>query len=143
MLSSTIRCRLVQSSRAALGVALLLAATAFQSAGAQQAARLRVAVDAAPRAVQPSRPASFRPVPAAADSTEHSNPRVHGAKVGALVGVAAGLVYTLALNTTKSCTEKNNVVCAEDQHDYRTFTYPILGGLIGAVVGAVVGSARE
>jgi hypothetical protein len=143
MLSSTMHRRLVRSARTTLGAVVLVAAAALQSAGAQQAARLRVAVDAAPRAVPSPRPVSFRPPRAAADSGEHASPVVHGAKVGALVGVAAGLVYTLVLNTTKSCTEKTQLVCAQDEHDYRTFTYPIYGGVIGGVVGALIGSTRR
>ena len=143
MLQSTIRDHFVRSALTVIAVALLLVATALQSANAQQAARLRVAVDAAPRAVQPPRPTSFRPMPVAADSGEHANPVAHGAKVGALVGVAAGLAYTLLLNTKKSCTEKTNLVCNEDEHDFRTFTYPLYGGVIGAVVGGVIGSARR
>jgi hypothetical protein len=142
MLLSTIHARVARSARALLAVALLLTAT-HQSASAQQAARSRVAVDAASRAVQPSRPFSFRPAPAAPDTVEQTNPVAHGAKVGALIGAAAGLVYTLALNITKNCTEQNNVACDKDQHDYRTFTYPIYGGALGAVVGAVIGSARR
>ena len=140
---STIRGRLFQLVRAALPVALLMTAMALPSAGAQQATRLRVGVDAAPRAVPAPRPASFRPLPAPADSTEHGSPVVHGAKVGALIGVGAGLLYTLVLNSTKSCTEKTQLVCAEDEHDYRTFTYPIYGGVIGGVVGAVIGKYRR
>ena len=140
---SSIRGRLLQSARAALPVALLMSATALPSAGAQQAARLRVAVDAAPRAVPAPPPASFRPLPPAPDSSEHTNPVVHGAKVGALVGVGAGLLYTLVLNSTKSCTEKTQLVCAEDENDYRTFTYPIYGGVLGGVVGAVIGKYRR
>ena len=143
MLPSMIRRPLLLSARAIVAVALLLMATAFQRANAQQAARLRVAVDAVPRAMAPARPTSFRPMPAAADSTEHAHPVAHGAKVGALVGVAAGLAYTLVLNTKKSCTEKNNLVCSEDEHDFRTFTYPLYGGVIGAVVGGVIASARQ
>ena len=138
----TIRSRFVHSARAGLAIAVLLVAT-FQSAGAQQASRLRVAVDAAPRAVQPTRPASLRPLPAAPDSGEHANPVVRGATIGALIGVGAGLVYTLALNTTKSCTEKNNVVCSEDEHDYRTFTIPLYGGVLGGVLGAMIGAYRR
>jgi hypothetical protein len=68
---------------------------------------------------------------------------MHGAKVGALVGVAAGLVYTLVLNSTKSCTEKTQLVCNQDEHDYRTFTYPIYGGVLGGVVGAMIGAYRR
>jgi hypothetical protein len=143
MLLSTLRGRVVQSARAGLAVAVLMLATAPQSASAQQATRLRVAVDAAPRAVQPPRPTSFRPLPAAPDSSEHANPVVRGAQIGALVGIAAGLAYTLVLNTTKSCTEKNNVVCDEDQHDYRTFTVPIVGGVMGAVAGAAIAARRR
>src|SRR5690349_2147994 len=125
---STIRGRVVQSARAGLAIALL-AATALGSAGAQQATRLRLAVDAVPRAAAAARPVSFRPMPAAPDSSEHRpNPVVRGAQIGALVGVGAGLVYTLALNTTKSCTEKNNLVCNEDAHDNRTFTIPLYSG---------------
>ena len=138
----TLESRLVQSARALLMAAMLMA-TAAHGAHAQQVARVRVAVDVAPRAAELPRNTSLRPLPVAPDSGEHSSPKVHGAKVGALIGVAAGLVYTLALNTKKSCTEKTQLVCTEDEHDYRTFTYPIFGGLIGAVVGAVVGSARE
>jgi hypothetical protein len=122
---------------------VLVAAAALQSAGAQQAARLRVAVDAAPRAAPSPRPASFRPARAAADSGEHGNPVMHGAKVGALVGVAAGLAYTIVLNTTKSCTEKTQLVCSQDEHDFRTFTYPIYGGILGGVVGAMIGRYRR
>ena len=136
---STIRGRLVQSARAGLAIALL-AATAFGSAGAQQATRLRLAVDAVPRAAAPARPVSFRPMPAAADSGEHRpNPVVRGAQIGALIGVGAGLVYTLALNTTRSCTEKTNLVCKEDEHDYRTFTIPLYSGVVGGVLGAMIG----
>jgi len=142
MLLSTLPGRVDQSARASLAIAVLMMFTALQSASAQQTARVRLAVDAVPRAVQPPRPVSFRPMPAAVDSSEHSSTIAHGAKVGALVGVAAGLVYTLVLNTTKSCTEKNNLVCSEDEHDYRTFTYPIYGGVLGAVVGAMVASRR-
>jgi len=138
-----IRAQLVRSARAVAAAALLLATAALQSASAQQATRLRVALDGAPRAAQAPRAAWFRPMPAATDSAEHSSPVAHGAKVGALVGVAAGLVYTLVLNTKKSCTEKTNLVCNEDQHDFRTFAYPLYGGVIGAVVGGVVGSARR
>src|SRR4051812_29627290 len=68
---STIRSRLLQPARAAVPVALLMIATALPSASAQQATRLRVAVDAAPRAIQPPRPTSFRPMLLAADSSEH------------------------------------------------------------------------
>ena len=118
-------------------------ATPLQNANAQQATRLRVAVDAAPRAVQPPRPVSFLPAPAAPDSSERRNPVVHAAQVGALVGVAAGLAYTLVLNTTKSCTEKNNIVCDEDEHDYRTFTIPIIGGVAGGVLGAMIAARRR
>jgi hypothetical protein len=143
MQASRIRGRVAQSARTGLVAVALMLATALQSAGAQQAARLRIAVDAAPRAVQPPRPTSFRPLPAAPDSGEHASPMVHGAKVGALVGVAAGLAYTLVLNTKKSCTEKTNLVCAEDEHDYRTFTYPIFGGVLGGVVGAVIGASKR
>ena len=125
-----------------MAVAALTMTTALQSAGAQQLTRSRVAVDAAPRAVPPP-PTSFRPMPVAADSGEHANPVVRGAQIGALVGVAAGLVYTLALNSSKSCTEKTNVVCREDEHDFRTFTYPIYGGVIGGVFGALVGMRRR
>jgi hypothetical protein len=139
---STIRGRVAQSARAGLAIAVLFA-TAFQSAGAQQASRLRVAVDAAPRAVPVARPASFRPMPAAPDSGEHANPVVRGATIGALVGVGAGLVYTLVLNTTKSCTEKTNVVCSEDEHDFRTFTIPIYGGVLGGVLGAMIAARRR
>jgi len=123
-------------------IAMLLATT-FQGAGAQQASRLRVAVDAAPRVVTPARPTSFRPLPAAPDSGEHSNPVVRGATIGVLVGAGAGLLYTLVLNTTKSCTEKNNVVCNEDEHDYRTFTIPLYGGVLGGVLGAMIGAYRR
>ena len=143
MLLSTIQGRVVQSARAGLVVAALMTATALQSAGAQQATRLRVAVDAVPRAVQSPRPASFRPLPTVPDSGEHANPVVRGAQIGALVGVAAGLAYTLVLNTTKSCTEKNNLVCAEDAHDYRTFTVPIVGGVVGGVLGAMIAARRR
>ena len=143
MLLSTLPGRVVLSARASLAIAVLMTFTAFQSSSAQQAARVRLAVDAVPRAVQPPRPTSFRPMPVAADSGERRNPVVHGAQVGALVGVAAGLVYTLALNTTKSCTEKNNLVCSEDEHDYRTFTIPIYGGVVGAVVGAMIGAKNR
>jgi hypothetical protein len=144
MLSSTVRSRLVQSARVAMAVAALTMATALQSAGAQQLTRSRVAVDAPPRAVPPPARTSFRPMPVAADSGgEHANPVVRGAQIGALVGVAAGLVYTLALNTSKSCTEKTNVVCREDEHDYRTFTYPIYGGVLGGLMGALVGASRR
>ena len=143
MLLSTIQDRVARSARAALAVAVLMMATPHQHASAQQATRLRVAVDAAPRAVQPPRPVSFLPPPAAPDSSEHRNPVVHGAQIGALVGVAAGLAYTLVLNTTKSCTEKNNVVCPQDQNDYRTFTYPIIGGVAGGVLGAMIGGRRR
>jgi hypothetical protein len=140
---STIRGRVVQSARAALAIALL-AATAFGSAGAQQATRLRLAVDAAPRAAAPAHPVSFRPRPAAPDSAEHrANPVMHGAQIGALIGVGAGLVYTLALNTTKSCTEKTNLVCPEDQHDNRTFTIPLYTGVLGGVLGAMIGAYRR
>jgi len=124
-------------------VAVLITVTALQGASAQQATRLRVAVARAPRAVQPAGPVSFRPRPAAPDTIEHANPVVRGAEIGALVGAAAGFVYTLVLNTTKSCTEKNNVVCAEDVHDYRTLTYPIYGGVIGGVLGAMIGGYRR
>jgi hypothetical protein len=143
MLLSTIRGRVAQSVRVALAVAVLMMATPHQHANAQQATRLRVAVEAAPRAVQPPRPVSFLPPPAAPDSSEHRNPVVHGAQIGALVGVAAGLAYTLVLNTTKSCTEKNNLVCSEDEHDYRTFTIPIYGAVVGAVVGAMIGAKNR
>jgi hypothetical protein len=142
MRSSTLRSRLVQSARATVAVGVLMM-TALPSAGAQQAARSRVAVDAAPRAIQPTAPTSFRPMPVAADSGEHANPVVRGAQIGALVGVAAGLVYTLALNTSKSCTEKTQLVCTQDEHDYRTITYPIYGGVIGGVLGALVGASRR
>ena len=124
-------------------LALLLSATAFGSAGAQEATRLRAAVDASPRAVEKPRTTSLRPMPAAADSGEHRNPVVRGAQIGALVGVGAGLLYTIVLNSVRSCTEKNNLVCNEDEHDFRTFTYPLYGGVIGAVVGGVIGSARR
>ncbi|HEX7942440.1 MAG TPA: hypothetical protein VF488_11585 [Gemmatimonadaceae bacterium] len=118
-------------------------ATALQSASAQQATRLRLAVDATPSAAQPTRPTSLRTLPVVADSGERRNPVAHGAQVGALVGVAAGLAYTLVLNTTKSCSEKTNIACEEDQHDYRTFTIPIFGGVIGGVVGALFGASRR
>jgi len=143
MMSSTNRGRVARSARAGLAVAVLLLATTVQSAGAQQAARLRLAVDAAPRAVQPTRPTSFRPMPVAADSGEHANPVVRGAQIGALVGVGAGLLYTLVLNSTKSCTEKNNLVCSEDEHDYRTFTVPIYTGVVGGLLGAAIGGYRR
>jgi len=143
MLPSTVRGRVVQSARAVLAVAVLMMVTPLQHANAQQATRLRVAVNAVPRAVQPPRPVSFLPPPAAPDSSEHRNAVVHGAQIGALVGVAAGLAYTLVLNTTKSCTEKNNVVCPEDQSDYRTFTYPIIGGVAGGVLGAMIAGRRR
>ncbi|HEX7979449.1 MAG TPA: hypothetical protein VF461_12665 [Gemmatimonadaceae bacterium] len=143
MLLSTLQGRVVQSARAVLTVAVLMMATAHQSANAQQATRLRLAVDATPRAAQPPRPTSLHSLPVAADSGERRNPVVHGAQVGALVGVAAGLAYTLVLNTTKSCSEKTNIACAEDQHDYRTFTVPIIGGVLGGVVGALVGAYRR
>lgn len=143
MLQSTIRGRVAQSTRVALAVALLMMATPLHHANAQQATRLRVAVEAAPRAVQPPRPVSFLPPPAGPDSSEHRNSVVHGAQIGALVGVAAGLAYTLVLNTTKSCTEKNNIVCDQDQNDYRTFTYPIIGGVAGGVLGAMIAGRRR
>jgi hypothetical protein len=139
---STIRSRVVQSARAGLAIAVLVA-TALQSANAQQASRLRVAVDAAPRAVPPPRAASLRPMPAAPDSGEHANPVVRGATIGALIGVGAGLLYTVVLNSTKSCTEKNQVVCSEDEHDYRTFTIPIYSGVLGGVLGAMIGAYRR
>ena len=143
MLSSTLRGRLVQSAGPVLAVAILLA-TPPHDAGAQQATRLRLAVHAAPTAAPAPARASLRPMPAPADSTEpRRNPVVHGAQIGALVGVGAGLLYTLALNTKKSCTEINNVVCAEDEHDYRTFTIPIYTGVLGAVVGAMVGARHR
>ena len=143
MLLSTIRGRVAQWARVALAIAVLMIVTPHQHANAQQATRLRVAVNSVPRAVQPPRPVSFLPPPAAPDSSEHRNSVVHGAKIGALVGVAAGLAYTLVLNTTKSCTEKNNVVCSEDQNDYRTFTYPIIGGVAGGVLGAMIAGRRR
>ena len=136
----TNRGRVAQSARAVLAVAVLLLATTFQSAGAQQAARLRLAVDAAPRAAHPTRSTSLRPMPVAADSVEHANPVVRGAQIGALVGVGAGLLYTIVLNSTRSCTEKTNLVCPEDEHDYRTFTIPIYGGVIGGAIGAAIGA---
>src|SRR4051794_35471496 len=100
MLVSTLQGRVVLAARASLAIAVLMMFTALQSASAQQTARVRLAVDAVPRAVQPSRPTSFRPLPApvAPDSGEHANPVVKGAQIGALVGIAAGLAYTLALN---------------------------------------------
>jgi len=140
---STLLGRVVRSARAVLAIAAFMTAPALQSAGAQQAARLRLAVDAAPRAVPAPRPFSFQPTPAPMDSVEHGSSVKHYATVGALVGVAAGLVYTIALNTTKSCTERNNVVCREDEHDNRTFTYPLYGLVLGGVFGALVGTTRH
>ena len=133
----SIRCRVVHA------VAVLMMATALQGASAQQATRLRVAVAAAPRVVQPSGPVSFRPRPAAPDTVEHASPVVRGAEIGVLVGAGAGLLYTLVLNTTKSCTEKNNLVCNEDAHDNRTLTYPLYGGVLGGVLGAMIGAYRR
>jgi hypothetical protein len=144
MPSSILRGRLVRSAGPVL--AGLLLATPFHDAGAQQAARLRLAVSVAPamRPIPVPVRASLRPASATADTIEHRrNPIVHGAQIGALVGVGAGLIYTLALNTTKSCTEKNNIVCREDEHDYRTFTIPIYTGVLGAVVGAMVGARNR
>ena len=124
-------------------LALLFTATAFGGARAQQTTRLRVAVDGPPSAASEPRAPSLRPMPAKADSVERSNPVVHGAKVGALIGVGAGLLYAVVLNSTKSCTEKNNLVCPEDEHDYRTFTVPIYGGVIGGLLGAAIGAYRR
>jgi hypothetical protein len=140
---STDRGRVGQLARAGLAIAVLLLATTFQSAGAQQAARLRVAVDATPPAVQPTRSTSFRPMPVAADSGEHANPVVRGAQIGALIGVGAGLAYTLVLNTKKSCTEKTQLACPEDERDYSTFTVPIYGGVLGGLLGAAIGAYRR
>ena len=130
-------------ARRGAALALLLAATAFGTAGAQQATRLRVAVDATPRAVQPARTTSLRPMPAAPDSTERQNPVARGAKIGALIGVGAGLAYTIVLNSVRSCTEKMNISCPEDEHDNRTLMIPIYGGVLGGLLGAAIGAYRR
>lgn len=132
-----------QTARRGIALALLLTATAFGGAGAQQAARLRVAVDAPPRVAAEARAPSLRPMPAAPDSVERSNPVVRGAKIGALVGLGAGLAYTIVLNSVRSCTEKMNFVCAEDEHDNRTLLVPIYGGVLGGLLGAAIGAYRR
>ena len=140
--SSTRAC-VGQSARHIVMLALLLTATAFGGARAQQATRLRAAVDASSRAVAKPQTTSLRPMPAAADSGEHRNPVMRGAQIGALVGVGAGLLYTIVLNSVRSCTEKNNLVCPEDEHDNRTFTVPIYGGVIGGLLAAAIGAYRR
>ncbi len=143
MPASSTRACIGQRARHAVMLAVLSTATAFNGAGAQQAIRLRAAVDASPRAVEKPQAASLRPMSAAPDSGEHKNPVVRGAQIGALVGVGAGLLYTIVLNSVRSCTEKNNIVCPEDEHDYRTFTVPIYGGVIGGLLGAAIGAYRR
>ena len=132
-----------QTMRRGVVLALMLTAAAFGGAGAQQASRLRVAVDATARVVQAPRTTSFRPMPATPDSTERANPVTRGATIGALVGVGAGLAYTIILNSVRSCTEKNNLVCPEDEHDNRTLMIPIYWGVLGGLLGAAVGAYRR